>query len=531
MIHKSFKDAIAPLIHKSKSLQHLKEIHGHLLKTHLPESPYGVAPLLAVAATSGDNDGSFFSYACAIFKNLRHRNTFMYNSMIRGYVLSRAPKQAILCYLDLIDQGLFANNYTFPPLIKASALVYSELKRVGYLVHAHVIVLGYENDPFVVSTLVEFYSLIDLKVARVLFDKSSVKDVVVWTAMVDGYGKVGDVESARELFDEMPVRNVISWSAMIAAYSRVSDFREVLCLFRQMQEKDIKPNESITVSVLTACAHLGAITQGLWMHSYAKRHRWESNLILATALVDMYSKCGYIESALAVFEGISNKDAGAWNAMISGVAMNGDVTKSLELFDKMILNGTQATETTFVAVLAACTHAKMVDTGLKLFDQMYTVYGVQPQFEHYACVVDLMARAGMVEDAEEFIEKKMGGFSNVDANVWGAMLGACRKYGNIEVGNRIWRKLLAMGVTDCGTQVLSYNIYAEAGWEMAAKEVRKNLSETRSKKTPGCSVLEVDGAVQEFLAGDLSHPQVQDICEMLGSLSRMVKWETLGQVI
>lgn len=298
-----------------------------------------------------------------------------------------------------------------------------------------------------------------------------------------------------------------------------------------MQEKDIKPNESVIVSVLTACAHLGAITQGLWMHSYAKRYGLDSNPILATALVDMYSKCGYIESALAVFESISNKDAGAWNAMISGVAMNGDVMKSLELFDKMIVNGTQATETTFVAILAACTHAKMVERGLKLFDQMYPVYGVRPQFEHYACVVDLMARAGMVEDAEKFVEEKMGGFSNVDANVWGAILGACRKYGNIEIGNKIWKKLSAMGVSDCGTQVLSYNIYSEAGWEMAAKEVRKKFSESRLKKTPGCSVLEVDGAVQEFLAGDLSHPQVQDICEILGSLSGMVKSETLGRVI
>lgn len=455
----------------------------------------------------------------------------MYNSMVRGYLISRSPKQAIFCYLDLIDHGCFPNNFTFPPLIKACALVYHELKGIGNLVHAHVIVLGYENDPFVVSALVEFYSLFDLEIARLLFDKSTVKDVVVWTAMVDGYGKIGDVESARVLFDEMPERNVISWSAMMAAYSRVSDFREVLCLFRQMQEKDIKPNESVIVSVLTACAHLGAITQGLWMHSYAKRYGLDSNPILATALVDMYSKCGYIESALAVFESISNKDAGAWNAMISGVAMNGDVMKSLELFDKMIVNGTQATETTFVAILAACTHAKMVERGLKLFDQMYPVYGVRPQFEHYACVVDLMARAGMVEDAEKFVEEKMGGFSNVDANVWGAILGACRKYGNIEIGNKIWKKLSAMGVSDCGTQVLSYNIYSEAGWEMAAKEVRKKFSESRLKKTPGCSVLEVDGAVQEFLAGDLSHPQVQDICEILGSLSGMVKSETLGRVI
>ncbi|KAE8647899.1 hypothetical protein Csa_000638 [Cucumis sativus] len=352
MIHQTFNNAISPLLRKCKSVQHLKQIHAHLLKTYLSQSPYAIAPLLEVAATSGCDRDSFFSYACGIFKNLQQRNIFMYNSMIRGYFLSRFPKQAILCYLDLMDRGFLANKYTFPPLIKACALVYRELKRIGYLVHAHVIVLGYENDAFVVSALVEFYSLFDLKVAR-------------------------------------------------------------------------------------------------------------------------------------------------------------------------------ATEATFVSILAACTHAKMVERGLEFFDQMYPVYRVQPQFEHYACVVDLMARAGMVEDAEKFVEEKMGGFSNVDANVWGAILSACRQYRNIEIGDRIWTKLSALGLLDGGTQVLSYNIFSEAGREMAAKEVRKKFSEARSKKIPGCSVIVVDGAVQEFLAGDLSHPQVQHICEMLGFLSKMVKWETV----
>lgn len=435
----------------------------------------------------------------------------------------RSPVATFCCYLDMLDHGLAANNYTFPPLIKACAILVPNSRLTGRLVHAHVVKFGFHDDPFTISALIEFYSLVlEMETARLLFDRSPEKDVVVWTVMIDGYGKMGDVENARALFEEMPERNIISWSAMMAAYSRVSDFKEVLCLFEQMQEAGTKPNESVLVSVLTACAHLGAVTQGLWAHSYAKQNNLDLNAILATALVDMYSKCGYVESALAVFDGIANKDAEAWNAMITGLSMNGFARKSLELFNKMASDGMRPTETTFVAVLTACTHVKMVDEGLQLFDQMGTIYDVKPGLEHYACVVDLLARSGMVEEAEKFIEEKMGGLGGWDANVWGALLGACRIHGNVEVGNRVWKKLAHMGVADCGTHVLSYNMYREAGWDMEAKKVRKMISKAGMKKKPGCSVIEVNGVVEEFLAGDLCHPQAQEIIKILDSFFKKV---------
>jgi len=255
----------------------------------------------------------------------------------------------------------------------------------------------------------------------------------------------------------------------------------------------------------------------LWIDSYAKQRNLESNPILATALVDMYSKCGCVESALSVFESIPDKDEGAWNAMISGVAR-----KSLDLFNRMAATGTQPTDTTFVAVLTACTHAKMVAEGLKLFEQMGTIYRVEPRLEHYACVVDLLARAGMIEEAEKFIEEKMGGLGRGDANVWGALLGASTVFGNIEIGDRVWKRLTGLRVVNSGTSVLSYNIYREAGWKMEAKKVRKTISEAGMKKQPGCSVIEVSGKVEEFLAGDRCHPRAQKICKMLDSFSKIM---------
>lgn len=424
----------------------------------------------------------------------------------------------------MLQNDIAVNNYTFPPLIKACiALLPSYSSNIiGRLVHAHVVMFGFQTDPYVVSAFIEFYSTSrEVENARVLFDKMMKKDVVLGTAMVDGYGKIGNVESAREVFEKMPERNAVSWSAMMAAYSRASDFKQVLALFAEMQKEGTRPNESILVTVLTACAHLGALTQGLWVHSYARRFDLESNMILATALVDMYSKCGCVESALSVFWGILDKDAGAWNAMISGVALNGDAGKSLVLFHQMVDSGTKPNETTFVAVLTACTHAKMVQQGLWLFEEMSRSYGVVPRMEHYACVIDLLSRAGMVEEAEKFMEEKMGGLAAGDANVWGALLNACRIHKNIHVGNRVWKKLLDMGITDCGTHVLTYNIYREAGWDAEANKIRSRISETGMKKKPGCSIIEVDNDVEEFLAGDHSHPQAQEMCKLLDSILKM----------
>ncbi|KAM7521105.1 hypothetical protein LguiB_020067 [Lonicera macranthoides] len=515
---------LSSLSQRCKTLNQLKQLHAYLLKSHIPQNPIAIGPLLSVAANS--NYASFFSYARLIFQHLSFRNSFMYNTMIRGYVQTHLPIPAISCYVDMLSSGLVPNNYTFPPLIKACSILISYWKVIGCLVHAHVVKFGFSNDPFVASSLIEFYSLdLDIEKARMLFDEIPVRDVVLWTSMIVGYGKKGEVENARELFEEMPQRNVISWSAIIAVYSRASDFKEVLYLYRQMQETGSATNESVLVSVLTACAHLGALAQGLWVHSYAKRYNLDLNPILATALIDMYSKCGSVESALSVFEGIRIKDTAAWNAIISGAAVNGDARKSLELFNRMALSGTRPSEITFVAILTACTHGRLVREGLELFEQMGTLYQVEPQAEHYACVVDLMARAGMLKEAENFVEKKMGGLGGGDANVWGALLGACRTYGNVEIGNRVWRKLANMRITGFGTHVLSYNIYREAGWESETRGVRKLISQSGMKKTPGCSLIEVDGVVEEFVAGDLLHPRAQEIYKLLTSLFNTVYLE------
>ncbi|KAL5975813.1 hypothetical protein ACLOJK_020141 [Asimina triloba] len=518
------------LLQRFKHLKQFKEFHAHLLKSLIPHgNALPVGRLLSATALSGDP--TIFDYARSIFRNLPHHNTFMYNTMIRGYSQMHAPVSAIACYLAMLKNGLPVNNFTFPPLIKACTLLFSASSlSVGRLVHAHVVQFGLSDDGFVQSAFIELYcSVLDLGAARKVFDRCSKRDVVLWTALIDGYAKSGDVQMARKLFEEMPERNTISWSVMIAAYTRVNDFEEALSLFQQMQETGTRPNESILVSVLTSCAHLGALTHGLWVHSYVKLNKLDSNPILATALVDMYAKCGRVEAALSVFENIVEKDIGSWNAIISGLAISGRAKKSLELFNEMLIKGMQPNEVTFVAILNACAHAGLVEEGRELFYRMKMVYGVEPQLAHHACMIDLLARAGFVEEAEMFVEEKMGGFSKGDANIWGALLNACRIHGKVEVGNRVWEKLARLRLADCGIYVLLYNLYREAGWEMEASRVRGTITEEGLKKKPGCSMIEIEGVFDEFLAGDFSHPQARKISEVVDSLTNIVKSEGLYQ--
>lgn len=432
---------------------------------------------------------------------------------------SNQPFEAVLCYKDMMSDGLIRNNYTFTPLVKACSMVLPEFGYMGLSVNAQVVKLGFCHDPFIASALIEFHSTNrDMRSAEQLFVEIPVRDVVLWTTMIDGYGKIGDVEKARALFDEMPERNVISWSTIMAAYSQTNDFWEVLCLYRAMEESGLKPNVSVLVSALTACAHLGALEQGLWLHSYAKKCQYLSNPILATSLVDMYSKCGCVRLALTVFDQIHDKDSGAWNAIISGFAMNGDAMKALGLFNDMVSSGTQPNEATFVTVLTACTHAKLVDYGYSLFENMEKVYKMRPKMEHYACVVDLLARSGKLEEAEKFIDEKMGGIDEGDANVWGALLAGCRIYEKVDIGNRLWIKLANKGVADYGIHVLAYNMYKEAGWDSEATGVRRLIAKKQTKKKPGCSVIQVHGIVHEFIAGDVRHTQADEMRRILFSL-------------
>lgn len=340
------------------------------------------------------------------------------------------------------------------------------------------------------SLLRMYCNLGALEDARVLFERSFSLDLVSWNILISAYGKNGDVEIARELFDRMLNRNLISWSALIDGYARKGYFSEALRFWNRFKTEGIEPDEVILVSVLKACAHLGELDQGKSIHLYTDQCDYgkNGNVILETAIIDMYCKCGCIDEAIKLFEAVEIGDIVLWNAMISGLAMHGDSQSALNLFKRMKHEHPTLvpTKSTYIALLCACTHAGMVDEGIEIFESMKN-QGIEPHREHYGCIADLLGRAGRLREAEEVLLRMP---MEAEAPQWGALMSACRVHKDVEVGERVGRRLIDKEPFDGGRYVMLGNLYGDVGeWEKAM-EVRKEMEKKGLKKELGHSLID-----------------------------------------
>lgn len=389
---------------------------------------------------------------------------------------------------------------TFPFVIKACTV--SSMIQFGGLVHTNVLKCGLECDLYVRSSLIKFYAngnclrsakrvfdvyperdvvcwnaMIDgyvkygeMENARKVFDEMPCKDVISWNSMINGYGIVGSLGEAKKLFDRMPERNIVSWNSMLAGYVKCGDvesavdmFRcmpcrdvvswnvmlacyaqngksnETLALFDEMKVVGVKANEATVVSVLSAIGQLGVLDQGLHLHLYISEHGIKVNPIVATALIDMYVKCGNIVEALEVFNSMQTKDILAWNTMLIGLGMHGHVSDAQNMFNRMQYEGVAPNDVTFVALLGAFRHAGMTNDGQKLLSSMEGVYAVEPKVEHYGCVIDLLSRAGRLDDALDLIRSMP---MKPNAHAWGALLGGCKIHGNDKVAQAAGKHLI-----------------------------------------------------------------------------------------
>uniref|UniRef100_A0A0D9VGZ5 DYW domain-containing protein n=1 Tax=Leersia perrieri TaxID=77586 RepID=A0A0D9VGZ5_9ORYZ len=403
-----------------------------------------------------------------------------------------------------------------PPSLAAARVAHAQAFRCGALAH-----------PVVTNSLLKLYLSLGVPGhahARGVFDSAgSALDVVSWNTMVSGYGKGGDLGAAREVFDRMPERSLVSWSAMVDACVRCGEFGEALWVFdRMMREERFRPDAVVLVSVLKACAHLGAVERGRWVHRYLEEEGFGGtigNVMLETALVDMYCKCGCMEEAWRVFDGVRGGDVVLWNAMIGGLAMNGYGERALGLFRRMLQKGFLPNESTFIVVLCACTHTGRVDEGKEIFDSMQK-HGVKPQREHYGCLADLLGRAGCVEEAEALLlDMPM----EPHASQWGALMSSCQMHNDINVGERVGKRLIELEPDDGGRYVVLFNLYAINGrWE-DAKAIRQMMEERGAKKETGLSFIEWNGLVHEFVSGDVRHPQTRKIYALLEDIERRLK--------
>lgn len=495
---------ILSLLERCSKMVEIKQIHAQLYKTGLIMDHIPVSRLLASSTSPDFGD---LTYARKVFDRISGPNTFMWNAMIRGYSNSNEPEAALLLYHQMLCHSVPHNTYTFPFLLKACSSL-SALEETQQI-HARIMKTGFGFNVYAINSLLHVYAISgSVKSAHLLFDRLPQRDIVSWNSMIHGYAKCGKIETAYEFFKDMPVKNVISWTAMISGFVGAGLNKEALNLFQQMQNAGTEPDNVALVSSLSACAHLGAADQGRWIHAYIEQNGIEIDPILGCALIDMYVKCGDMEEAQEVFTKLEKKGTFAWTAMINGFAIHGQGQEALDWFVQMQKAGIKPNLITFTAILTACSHAGLVDDGRSMFKRMTTVYNLNPTIEHYGCLVDLLGRAGLLMEAEELIEK-MPLESN--AAIWGSLLNACWIHRHLELGKRIGKFLIEIDPACGGRYIHLARIHAAAGEWNQAVEVRSRMKHRGVSKLPGCSAISLNGIVHEFLAGDGSHPQMEEI--------------------
>ena len=466
------------------ALEWVKDVHKHILeKGHESDVRVGNA-LVHMYAKSGSKED-----ARMVFDRMKERDLITWNVMIGAYAGSGRGVEAYDLYLKMKEEGFQPDAATYVSLLNdcASTGALEWVKDV----HKHILEKGPESD------------------------------VRVGNALVHMYAKSGSIEDARMVFDRMKERNVITWNVMIAAYAGSGRGVEAYDLYLKMKEEGFQPDAVTYVSLLNDCASRGALEWVKDIHRHILEGGYESDVRVGSALVHMYAKSGSIEDALLVFERMEECNVMTWNIMIGGLGQHGRGQDALELFRKMKADGLVPDAYSFVALLSACSHAGLVDEGRQIFCAMKD-YGVEPTVVHYTCMVDLLGRAGLLEETKRLISCMP---VEANAGTWGALLGACRTYGNVELGELAAKEVMKLEPTAASPYVLLSNIYAAAGqWDQVAF-VRHMMQERGIRKEPGVSWIEISNKVHRFVVGDRSHPEAEKIYDVLNNLSKKLKAE------
>ncbi|GFY93983.1 pentatricopeptide repeat (PPR) superfamily protein [Actinidia rufa] len=456
-------------------------VHGQAIKLGIGSQVCIQNALISVYVVCG-----FICCARKVFDEIIDRTLVSWNSMIGGYSKMGYSKEAFLLFQEMRQLGMGPDDFTFVSLLSVSAQT-TDL-HLGKYVHFYIEITGAKIDIYVQNALVDMYAKCgDLHTAQAFFNQMPDKNVVSWTSVVNGYAKHGLVECAREIFDQMPVKNVVSWNSMISGYIQEGRCREALGLFCEMHHSEVVPDETTLTIVLSACCQLGDLVMGKKTHNYICNNSITPTVSLTNYLVDMYAKCGAIGTALEIFRDIPEKDVVSWNVMIGALALHGCGFKAIEVFETMQADGIRPDGITFTGLLSACSHSGLVDIGQYYFERMTVIHRVTPEIEHYACMVDLLGRGGLLEEAIQLI----GGMPmKPDVVVWGALLGACRTRGNVEIGKIILKQLLELEPYSGGLYVLLSNIYCEARRWDDVQKLRKLMKDHGIEKGSAISSVE-----------------------------------------
>lgn len=507
-----------------------KGVHGYAMKSGLFEDVFVGNAIVDMYAKLGLMDK-----ANKVFERMKMKDVVTWNAMVSGYSGIGNCDEAIRLFERMKEENVELNVVTWSAVI------------AGYAQRGH----GFEAiDVFrqmrvdgAQPNVVTFASLLSgcasvgalnrgreshcyaIKNMLSVHGSDLGDDLMVINGLIDMYSKCNNTDMARVLFDSIAAkhRNVVTWTAMIGGYAQQGDANEALDLFSVMMRLDpcVLPNPFTISCVLMACARLAALRMGKQVHAYVFRNGYDSqSLFIANCFIDMYAKSGEMNAARIVFDNMMHRNSVSWTSLMAGYGMHGCGEDAIQIFNEMRRAGLVIDGVTFLVLLYACSHSGMVDQGINYFDNMNLEFGVVPGVEHYACMVDLLGRAGRFDKAMKLIQDMPMEPSPV---VWFSLLGACRTHSKVELGEYAANKLLELGCYNDGSYTLLSNLYANARqWKDVAK-VRSLMRHTGIKKRPGCSWVQGKKGTVFFYVGDRHHPMSQEINRLLGDLIQRIK--------
>ncbi|XP_058202989.1 pentatricopeptide repeat-containing protein At1g31430-like [Rhododendron vialii] len=467
-----------------KSLPKGKEVHAHVTKVGLGSDVYVQNALVHFYGSTG-----LIGDARYVFDKMPHRDLASWNSLLAAYnSRSGDGTEALVLFKEMMCEGIGADSITFVIIISALAAVTKV--EYGSSIHGSVIKNGFDCYVHLENAMLGMYvNYGDVNAALTLFtEMGGRRDVVSHTIMINGCIETGFIELARDIFDRRFDKDLVLWNSMISGYVESNLPNEALVLFEKMENEEVEPDQYTVVSILSACACLSDLQYGRHVHRLILTKNMLHDVFVGTALIDMYSKCGSISDAMATFYKMEDKDVFTWTTAIGGLANFGYVKASLELFYQMENEGVNPNEATFVSVLAACRQAGLVEEGCFLFSTLLRNYKIQPKVEHFGCLIDLLSRAGLVHQADEFVKAIDPGERLV---AYKTLLSACMNHSKIDLGLKVADELERLGSEDHAVCVLLSNFYALAGEWSKVEEMRRNMKIFGMLKEPGISCVEV----------------------------------------
>ncbi|KAI3919294.1 hypothetical protein MKW98_030430 [Papaver atlanticum] len=461
-----------------------ESIHGFVIRRCLdPDLDTVGSSLLEMYASCGK-----LKSCQSAFKVMRDKTIVLWNTIIAVYARNGLSEEALDIFVQLHLKGLLPDSFTIASSLSACGEI--GFSKLGIQIHGHVSKTGLDSNEY------------------------------VHNALIDMYCKCGYVDNAYMKFNEMEPKTVITWNSMINGFALNGNSVEAVSLLDLMYFQGLEMNEVTFLGAIQACSHLGYLEKGKWFHNKLITCGLEMEFHVDSALIDMYSKCGDLAMAKAVFDNMLEKSVVTWTAMIAGYGIHGRVETSIALFHQMVDLGIQPNNVTFMSILSACSHGGFVDEGKFYFDLMIKHFNIEPELRHYVYMVDLLSRAGDIENAFEFIKSMPVPPS---ASIWGALLNGCRIHKRMDMIESVQKNILELEPDNSGYYILLSNTYAEGGNLDEFRRLRSKMRNIGLRKTPGYSTLETNQKIYRFGAGETSHSQMKEVYRLLEDLRLLAK--------